>query len=323
MSAPNANPNPNRGASMATKLGRFDNPVSGSILGVIIGMIVLGLILLRFGNWYGIPFTVLGVLLYVVGETKLPDTPLTGGILYFWGRPITRNGKAFIVAGTTLEFDFFPFNFKLLRVDMSSKNFEYPIEITSDSGITTQVKIVIVGKVNPCDLIDLVQVGGTLEAAFGKIKGILSVSLQALIAGMTLQQLTQKGALVQDLGDRMKHLIEAGSFGVTVDKLSMDFDQPESIKKAALAKEEERYQREAERADLCTAIALAREIQVAVTKNPGLEPHLDRVIGILRASRTGNVSGIVGGGNGGGRKGRSQRGGNVPVVAVVNPTTKP
>ncbi len=305
---------------MATKLGRFNNPVSGSILAVILVMIFVGVFLLITGNWYGIPTAVLAVILYFVGETKLPDTPLTGGILYFWGRPIIKNGKALIVGGTTFEFDFFPFNFKLLRVDLSSKTFEYEIEITSDGGVTLPVKIVIVGKVNPCDLIDLIQVGGTLESAFGQIKGILSVSLQALVDGMAMQQLTQKGSLVRSLGDTMRGLIEAGSFGVTVDKFSMDFDQPESIKKAALAKEEERYQREAEEADLFTAINLAEKIQAAVKTNPGLEPHIDRVIGVLRASRAGGVQAIVGSSSGG-RKNR--RSGAPQVVAVVNPTTKP
>jgi hypothetical protein len=59
MSAPNANPNPNSGgASMATELGQFDNPVSGTIIGAIVGMTLIGFILLLFGSGYGILFTV-------------------------------------------------------------------------------------------------------------------------------------------------------------------------------------------------------------------------------------------------------------------------
>lgn len=308
---------------MATELGQFDNPVSGTIIGAIVGMTLIGFILLLFGSGYGILFTVLGVILYLVGDTDLPDTPLTGGVLYFWGRPLKWKGKAMVVGGRSISFDIPLVRFKLLPVVMASKTFEFKYEATSEGGVTIPAKITIVARVDRDDLIDLIQVGGSLEAAFDLIKGVLGVSLQILTDGKTIEQLTEKGAFVKRLGDRMIKIIETGSFGVKVDKLSIDFDQPDDVKKAALARTIELHQRKGEKADLITAIDLARQIQVAVTQNPGLEPHIDRVLGMFRASRAGNVQGIAGGGGGGGRRGRGQRGGNIPAVAVINPTTKP
>lgn len=315
------------GRSMAPKLSRFNNPISGSILFMIIFLVVIGLALIAlFGSFWGIPLVVIGVGIYFVGETRLQKNPVTAGVLYFWDRPILNsNGQAYVVGGTTFKFDFWPIYLGLVEIEMTSKEKRYHFEITSENGVTLKVTIVLIATPNQTDLIDLIQVGGKLEEALIKIEGTLGLGLQQLAGKETDDVLIKKGEKIREIGERLKALVEGGSFGIIVHKLSLDFDQPDDIKIAMQASRTEEYQREAEEKDLQTAIDLARKMlksfKDADPKNPvTLEECFDKVIGMLRASRSGHVTAFAQQQRGGQRK---RNHGGIPVVAVVNQQQKP
>lgn len=314
------------GRSMAPKLSRFGNPVSGSILFAIMVMIVGGLALILLGSGWGIPVVVIGVGTYFVGETRLEKKPVTAGVLYFWGRPLLdSHGQAYVVGGTTFSFNFWPFYLELVQVDMTSKERTYTFEVTTRNDVTLHANVVLIGTPNKDDMIDLIQVGGTLEKAFDQIKGTLSVGLQALVGLEDDGTLAQKGDKLREIGERLKAQVEQGSFGITVNKLSLDFDQPNEVKSAMQASRIEEYYRDAEEKDLDTAMGLAKKmLQEFKVADPNsrvtLQECLNTVIGMLRASRSGNVTAFAQ--QGGGGRGRRNRGG-VPVVAVVNQQPKP
>ncbi|GEM_PF-2472146 len=256
----------------APKLQPFSNLITGSILGVLIGILFLGAFLASFGNFIGVLLVVGSLLIYTVGKTEHPNTkPRTAGLITLWGTPIQIGGQYVVVGGTTILLDFFPFNIGTIKVIIENDERKFPMIILSgdktesgkDSPIPMEGWVALTLRAHIADLFDFIQAGNDMTKVFDQLDDIVFRQTQKICRDMTGLDIQRKG---DEIGRTLRYhlegeVFEQGSFGVEVIKIQSRFLMPKGVLDDMTDAARETYQREADSREYQTTRLNAEALQ--------------------------------------------------------------
>jgi hypothetical protein len=307
----NAEEKMNGNESASVDLKPFHNWVTGTILATIIVMIMFGIlfIVLSHSNfWFfsGIGITCLGVLAWVYGYTEFPENPPTAGALFCWNVPITRevigkDGKPvkcqIVVGGKTLLADYFPFYISAVSIDMSNKDKDFTISVTSSDDVQLEGKVTITARPDENDTRDFIQAGAKLEDVFKQIADIVITKSRRYAKKHPQRELIVNGQ--EKIGEPLKGDLDQGSFGITIFKVNVVLNQPDDIRKAMQGQVTEKYERDNELMEYKTNLEAAQALQNAYAKDrhrsgkpvPSLRDCLEEILE-QRLIRDGKATGI-------------------------------
>jgi hypothetical protein len=269
----------NNNNNPAPRLKPFSNPITGSILGFLIGMLLLGAIMASHGNFWGVVLVAISLLIYTVGKTEHPNTnPRTAGLLTMWGTPIKIGKEYMVVGGTTILLDFFPFSLETIKVDIENKERKFPMTVLSgdksesgkDSPIPMEGLIALTLRANIADLFDYVQAGNDMTKIFDQLDDIVYRQTQAICRDMTGLDIQRKGDEIgAKLWDHLNGTVfEQGSFGVETIKIQSRFSMPKGVLDDMTDAARETYQREAASREYRTTMISAEALQVFYQQDP-------------------------------------------------------
>lgn len=248
----------------SSDIGQFNNPITGSILILIIGLVLIGCFNAFNGNYIS-AFIIAGIgaVLWVLGLTEhSSDKPLEIGLLTFWGKPITIMGRYIVVRGKVILMPYPPFYLDSIKIVMDNEDFLFDgddfIFLTQDN-ISMSIKISVTVTPNVDDLLDYIQAGAEMKKVFPQIREILYRETQTIVREMPSSDVQTKGKVIQD--KLTACLLEGQSFGILIKKLQPLPSLPKEIRDKLMAIKGEEYDRRAEHAEYKTMWDAAKIMQ--------------------------------------------------------------
>ncbi len=268
--------------SSAPKFGRFNNPITGGILGLVIFLIIGGLYIVFMGTPItiisGIAISALGAFIWVMGEeTHSTDKPREAGIITFWDTPVTfpwseKWEEGVIIGGRVILANYPPFHIGSIRVNMDNAEKTFPFKVISKDKVPLEVNVSLTTRPNLRDILDYIQAGNDMNKVFSQIESIVFADVQSLCNSSDAEdiQSLKRGPdgknILEHLDERIHKLFDAGSFGVEVFKVKIEAHLPDELLKKLLAIKIEDYERVAELKEYDTMYEAAKQLQIAYAR---------------------------------------------------------
>jgi hypothetical protein len=256
----------------APKIGQFDNPVSGSILVLVIGLIVFGFVNCLFGNiLLGLIPAGLGGLWWTAGLTKhSADKPKEVGIITVWEK-ILRIPEPVVIEGDVILLPFWPFYMDTVKVDMENKDIIINTEAKSRDNIVFPLTVSITGHPDQTDLPDYIQNGKSKEKIEDAIRELVINDVRTRCKTETLDAI-YGGALTAQIQASVADLFDSKYFGWKILKTQLVATIPDKIKNAGIDAAAELEERITDAREYETMRIEARKIQLedARTLVPGI-----------------------------------------------------
>lgn len=253
------------------KPGRFNNPITGPILGIVLALIIVGLwLIFNFtakSVFWGAVWVTLGGLWWHYGEVKhSPADPKQVGTIHIMGGMVTIPGtrwhKGIIVRGDVILFPFWPLSLTTVKTDVDSKEKAFEFPVTSSDNFTFTAKVNLIGKPDCTDMGDFIQAGNSMEEVYELIDTIAERSTRQLVSGATLKDILHGNANISgELETRIKQHFQSESFGVDLEKAQFIPIIDDNQKALLAGKAAEALEREKEVADHNTMTELAHKRQ--------------------------------------------------------------
>ena len=266
----------NRDATESPRLKPFGNPVSITIIWVIIVLGGVGILLALLGKFLGIIVFVIGMLILKFGLTKFsPDKPRIAGLLTRNGVPIKgRDGNGYVVGGITILMDYFPFYIGAIPIDITNQDKDFPVKITckgtdQDGNVTVQLEGIVSVSWRPdlADLQDYVDSGSSPEKIWAQLDDIVENRVRSECKDKSWLYLVQEGG--EAVGDFVRRsILDHSSFGIDLFKIQIVLNAPSDLVKGALNREIELQQRQSDLLDYATMRLAAKELWDAFELDP-------------------------------------------------------
>lgn len=261
----------NMSNSNAPELGRFNNPVTGGILILVIVLIGTGLgISLLHGELFGILLGAIvagiGGTIWVMGETDhSPDKPKEVGVLTCWDKPITL-GKRWpdhiVVVGKVILADYPPFYISSIKIDIQNKERKFSFKVISQDKIVFQADVTVTARADTTDLLDYIQAGNDMEKVFNQISSIVDQDTQSICTLKEAEFLFFNRKYVSDaLFTNVSNIFASKSFGVEVIKVQFTPIIPDDVEKKLTEIKTEDWERDKELKDYGTMREAAKKLQ--------------------------------------------------------------
>jgi hypothetical protein len=266
-------------------VGKFNNPVTGGILLLIIGLLICGILLtwkggvilaLKHDPRYflgGLALIAVGMALWIGGEkTHKPANPKEVGMILLWDSPVTFHlewlpftekwSEYILVSGRVILAPYLPIFLDTLVIDIENKEKTFEVEVISKDRITFKAKISMTARPNIHDLLDYMQAGSSMDKVWAQVGPIAQKRTEdACKLQDALDIFFGQSTISKTLEQQVVELFETGSFGTEVVKVQFTPEIPEDVRKKLQAIKFEDWEREAEFKDYGTMQDAARKWQ--------------------------------------------------------------
>jgi len=250
----------------------FNNPVTGLILLLVVGLIVSGPCLAWFNNiMLGLLLAGSGGVLWTVGFTvhdpgsKEDDKPIVAGLLTCWNKIIRfpilwPNGM--VVGGNVILLPFFPFYIDSIKLEVDVKSFEYPIEVMFKGNVPAMVKVKVVAQADLNDLPDHITAGGNMPAVFKDIESAVKQSARRACRDKELvKAIEDSEPISRELQKDVENRFTQRTYGARVILVQLIPEVPDALRTAMLEAGGETFERDGELFDNATKMLAAKEMQ--------------------------------------------------------------
>ncbi len=257
----------------AIQPGQFDNPITLTILLVIIGLGLVGLWKCYSsetwsGLFWGIVCVTTSGMLWVFGLVEhSPKQPIEGGMITIWDRPFLLFGNYIVVGGKVPLLPFFPFFIDTMKFALDDQNYLFEGDdffFQTKDNVSVKINISVTAMADIDDLLDYRQSGASMEAIMDQFREIFFSKTQTIVKGMDAIQVKTEGEKVSKR--LLTDVFEGKSIGLTIKRVQIIPFLPKGLEEKMLRVLEETYQRISETKDYGTLTIGAQAMQIAAAK---------------------------------------------------------
>ncbi|MDE1975071.1 MAG: hypothetical protein KGI49_00975 [Patescibacteria group bacterium] len=226
---------PKRVVPLKSSRSIMSNPITGGMVVLIVGLIIIGGYVTWMGNLWGAMFLFVGIIIVGAGYASGSDEPYKLRLIKIWNNPVKIGSRYVSVAGNVILADYPPFYLGSTQIDMTWFELSFKdIDILSKDKVPATVSVAIIGIPDDDNLFDFDK-AGQWKGIEKDMDKIVNKETERVCKDEPIEAMAASSSVVSDkLEPIIRRYITRARFGFKVQIVRADIKIPDDLKKKML-----------------------------------------------------------------------------------------